>query len=184
MTQSSTKTTPKPQTLRSLEALVLDCDGVLTNGDIVYDDQGRRLLSFNARDGLGLGMLCRRLKVAVLSRRPTDIAELRHRSMGLAAFVGSCANKGQGLKDLCETLQVDPSRTAFMGRRPRRSVCLCGVRPAHCRRRCGARSLRRAATWITRDFRGRGAVREVCESILERGANGEDMVRGFTHGEL
>ena len=50
---------------------MLDCDGVLTNGEITYDDRGNRTLSFYARDGLGLAVLCRSgVKAAVLLGMP------------------------------------------------------------------------------------------------------------------
>ena len=45
---------PTAARLKGIRALLLDCDGVLTTGDIVYDSEGRRILSFYARDGFGL----------------------------------------------------------------------------------------------------------------------------------
>ena len=55
-----TKPAPSTNTLTSIEGIIFDCDGVLTPGDLYYNESGERWLRFNARDGLGLAAFCKK----------------------------------------------------------------------------------------------------------------------------
>lgn len=152
--------------LANIEALFLDCDGVLTNGEITYDENGLRSLSFYSRDGLGLAVLARAgVHIAVVSGRPTDVAEQRHRELGVSHFIGSCHDKAAAVRDLCSELDVDPSACAFVGDD---IVDLAGFAAAGIGIAVAdaAPEVREAADWVTSAPGGRGAVREVCEAIL------------------
>ena len=75
---------PTNDILSKVELIVLDCDGVLTDRGLLYDDTGKRLLRFDARDGFGLALFTRHSgkKAAILSGRPTDIAHHRFAELG------------------------------------------------------------------------------------------------------
>jgi 3-deoxy-D-manno-octulosonate 8-phosphate phosphatase (KDO 8-P phosphatase) len=162
------KGAPSAARLKQVAALIVDCDGVLTNGDLVYDDQGRRTLSFYVRDGLGLALLCKvaKMPVAVLSGRPVDVVEHRHREVGIAQFVGNCRDKAAGVRELCEKLGVSPAHAAFIGDD---LPDLPGMRASGLAIAVGdaAPEAKAVAHWVTRAPGGRGAVREVCEAILK-----------------
>jgi len=165
--QSSSPAVPDAERLRSIEVLILDCDGVLTNGEITYDQKGNRTLGFYARDGMGLAMLCRAgVRAAVVSGRPTDIAELRHAQLGVGPFLGSVADKAKGVAQVCEELGVEPSACAFMGDDipDIRGMVACGMAIAVAD---ASPEIIEIADWVTRAPGGRGAVREVCEAILK-----------------
>lgn len=139
---------------------------MLTPGDLLYDETGRRLLRFNGRDGLGLALLCRtEVKVAILSGRPTDIAEARHRELGVRYFVSNAPDKHKAVLSLCHTMDIPPDRCAFMGDDlpDLGGFRACGLGIAV---KDAALELKRAADWVTRQHGGKGAVREVCEAIL------------------
>lgn len=159
-----------------IRALILDCDGVLTSGEIFYSETGERSLAFFARDGLGLAILCRSgVRCAVLSGRPTDIAEIRHKELGLEAFVGRCLDKAKGIRDLAETLQIPLEKMAFVGDdladlAPIKLVGL-GIAVAD-----ADADLKTAADYICSKDGGRGAVREVCENILRAKGVWADLV--------
>lgn len=164
------------QSLSSIKALVLDCDGVLTSGDILYDAQGRRLLSFFARDGLGLALLCRAgIEVGVLSGRPTDIAQQRHEELGVRHFIGRCHHKGEGLVEMSKTMGVSPEQCAFLGDdlADLSAFARCGVAIAV---QDAAPEVLSAADWVTQAPGGRGAVREVCEAILKAQGHWEQLL--------
>lgn len=168
--------------LEGIEALILDCDGVLTPGDLIYDQHGIRSLRFNARDGLGLAVLCRSgVRVAVLSGRPVDIAEQRFRELGVGPFLGKCRDKARGVQQLCESLQVDPSHCAFMGDDlpdlPGFAAAGLGIAVAD-----AVDELREDADWITRAAGGRGAVREVCEALLKAHGHWDALVAKLRGG--
>lgn len=161
------KSVPNASLLANIQALVLDCDGVLTPGDLFYDENGRRLLRFHARDGSALAMMCRSgMPVAVLSGRPVDIAEKRCRELGINEFRGSCRDKAKGLRELCADLNVDPAHTAFVGDDlpdiPAMLTAGLAIAVGD-----AAPEVKHVAHWVTEKHGGLGAVREVCEEILK-----------------
>jgi 3-deoxy-D-manno-octulosonate 8-phosphate phosphatase (KDO 8-P phosphatase) len=165
------KLCPPAATLSQLQAIILDCDGVLTPGDLFYALDGGRLLRFSARDGFGLAMLCRTVvAVGVLSGRPVDIAQARLQELGVRSFVGQVRDKALGLQQMCAELGVEPQHTAFVGDDlpDLAAFSVAGLRIAV---GDAAPEVQAAAHWITQAVGGRGAVREVCEAILKaRGA--------------
>ncbi len=168
--------------LAALEALILDCDGVLTAGDLIYDQNGLRLLRFNARDGFGLAALCRSgFPVAVLSGRPVDVAEQRLRELGVGPFVGRCHDKQQGVRAICDTLKIDPARCAFVGDDlpDLPAFAAVGLRIAVAD---AAEELRAAADWVTTRPGGQGAVREICAAILQARGRWDEMLRRLIAG--
>ena len=168
MTPSTiTGNVPSTHRLASLRALVFDCDGVLTPGDLYYDDTGRRLLRFNSKDGFALALLCRSgLSVGVLSGRPTDIAERRLRELGVRAFAGQCRDKAGGLTRMCEAFDVPLQDCAFVGDDlpdlPAFDVAGLSIAVAD-----AAPEVLDHAHWTTKKPGGHGAVREICEAILK-----------------
>lgn len=162
--------------LARLRLLVLDCDGVLTDGSITYDQDGRRSLTFYSRDGAGLALLCRSgLEVGILSGRPADIAELRHRELGVKHFIGRCRDKGQGVRELARAVGVSCDEAAFVGDDvvdlPGMRACGVGIAVAD-----ACPPVIAAADWVTAAPGGRGAVREVCEAILTARGQWDDIL--------
>ena len=162
------KPPPSQDVLTSLEGIIFDCDGVLTTGDLFYSEQGTRWLRFNARDGLGLAVFCKRfhLKAGILSGRPTDIAEQRFGELGLSSFMGNSRNKYEDVLKMCSEIGISPQRTAFIGDdipdlEAFRAVGLKVAVNDACE------ELQEAADWILTTRGGHGVAREVCETILK-----------------
>ncbi len=169
----------RPERLRGLEALVLDCDGVLTKGELIYDDAGRRLLSFDVRDGAGIAMLAKAsFPMAVLSGRPADVAERRHRELGIRYFVSDCRDKGQGLIDICKVMNVAPDSCAFVGDDlpDLAAFRVAGLKIAVAD---AAAEVIEHADWVTERRGGAGAVREVCEVILKARGTWAQLVEHY-----
>jgi 3-deoxy-D-manno-octulosonate 8-phosphate phosphatase (KDO 8-P phosphatase) len=158
---------PEPDRLRQLQGLILDCDGVLSDGGLFYDEAGRPILRFCARDGFVLSLLCRAgLKIGVLSGRPAGVAEARHAQLGMAPFVGSCRDKAAGFLQICQGWGVGPEQVALMGDD---LPDLAGFRVAGLRIGVAdaAPEVLGAADWVTSAHGGHGAVREVGEAIAK-----------------
>jgi len=158
---------PSDAILRGLQGLFLDCDGVLTDGRLPYSEEGRRTLNFHARDGFGLAMLARtEVKIAVISGRGADIAEKRHRELGVEHFIGRSHNKFKAVGELCDELAIDPRRVAFVGDDlpDLRAFAACGLKIAVAD---AAPEVVEAADWLLQTPGGGGAVREVCETLLK-----------------
>ena len=100
----------------SLKAIICDCDGVLTPGDLLYDATGNRLLRFHVRDGLGIAMLANiDIRIAILSGRSLDIARKHFSLLGVQLFTDCCTNKKEGFEELCRQLNLSPQECAYIG---------------------------------------------------------------------
>ena len=155
------------QKLASIRALILDCDGVLTDGRLYYSARGSEMLTFHSKDGWGLAELSKRgFPIAVLSGRSTDIAEARMRQLGVSHFVGSCHDKAAGFLALCRILKQSPEHVAYIGDDIPDLPAFqhAGLRIAVAD---AAQAVRDVAEWVTQARGGAGAVREVIDALLE-----------------
>ena len=159
---------PTNDILSKVELIVLDCDGVLTDRGLLYDDTGKRLLRFDARDGFGLALFTRHSgkKAAILSGRPTDIAHHRFAELGLHPIKGRSRDKAKDVLSICAELEVSPERTAFVGDDlpdlPAMAKVGLAISVAD-----AAPEVRAVTHWHLEAKGGHGAIREVCETILK-----------------
>lgn len=153
--------------LAHLEALFFDCDGVLTPGDLIYDDTGRRLLRFHARDGIGLILLRNAgIRTAVISGRNTDIARHRFFELGVHHFQGQCRHKDQALRTLAAELNIEPEKIAFVGDDlpDLAAFAAAGLAIAVAD---AAEEVKAQADLVLTSQGGYGAIREIAEAILK-----------------
>jgi 3-deoxy-D-manno-octulosonate 8-phosphate phosphatase (KDO 8-P phosphatase) len=150
----------------AIRLLVLDVDGVLTDGRLYFGARGEALKAFHVRDGVGLKQLQRAgLIVAVISGRRSHMVAARCRELGVAHVLQGVADKLAALGRLCARLKLTPAACACVGDDlpdvplMRAAALSFAVADAH-------RSARRAADVVTRLPGGRGAVREVCDHLL------------------
>ncbi|MBI5521856.1 MAG: HAD hydrolase family protein [Desulfarculus sp.] len=153
-----------------IKLLVLDVDGVLTDGRVVYDDQGREIKFFDVRDGHGLKLLQRGgVEVAWLSGRGSEANRVRAKELGVERLIEKCLVKLPALRELMASCQVMPEQVAYMGDDlidlPAMAAVGLALAPADAQPQARA-----VAHWVCRAPGGRGAVREACELILR--ANG------------
>lgn len=155
-----------------VRVLVLDVDGVLTDGRLYYGARGEALKVFHVRDGAGLKQLALAgITVAVISGRRSSMTRRRCRELGIRHLMQGVEDKATALKRLCARLGVAPTECACIGDDTpdiplMRLVGLAfAVADAHA-------EARQAAHLITTLPGGRGAVREVCDHLLaaRRGA--------------
>jgi 3-deoxy-D-manno-octulosonate 8-phosphate phosphatase (KDO 8-P phosphatase) len=157
--------------LRQLRLLVLDVDGVLTDGGLWTTESGEVIKRFDVRDGLGIRLLQRAgLEVALLSGGKSGATEQRARYLGIAHVLTGVKDKPAALADLQHLLGVKPTQSAFVGDdlndlavRPVVDLLIC---PAD-----AVEPLRRQADWVLDRRGGDGAVRRLAEAILR--ARGE-----------
>ena len=167
---------PNADVLRTIQAVLFDCDWVLTPGDLPYDANGVRTLRFHARDGLGIALLERHnIKTGIISGRPTDLAELRHRELGMSVFIGSCRAKHGGVLQACESLGVKAEHCAFVGDDipdlAAFSAVGLGIAVAD-----AADEVHEAADWVLASAGGHGAAREVAEHLLKAQGHWQNLI--------
>jgi 3-deoxy-D-manno-octulosonate 8-phosphate phosphatase (KDO 8-P phosphatase) len=150
----------------AIRLLVLDVDGVLTDGRLYFGPRGEALKAFHVRDGVGLRQLQRAgLEIAVISGRRSPMVAARCRELGVRHVVQGVGDKLAALTRLCVRLKLTPAACACVGDDlpdvpvMRVAALSFAVADAH-------RAARRAADVVTRLPGGRGAVREVCDHLL------------------
>lgn len=142
-----------------------DVDGTLTDGSLVFDNEGRELKTFHVHDGQGLVLLRKvGIAVALITARKGGIVERRAADLGVEAHV-HVADKREQVQTLCDTLGIGLDEVAFMGDDladvgAMRAVGFA-VAPADAHACAGD-----SAHWRTRASGGRGAGRELCDLIL------------------
>ena len=159
---------PSSEALKAIALIVLDCDGVLTDRGLLYDENGTRLLRFDARDGFGLALFTRHSgkKAAILSGRPTDIAHHRFAELGLNPIRGRSRDKAKDVLEICTELNVEPRNTAFVGDDlpdlPAMAQVGIAIAVAD-----AAPEVKAITDWQLESTGGHGAILEVCETILK-----------------
>ena len=151
---------------RRIRLLVLDVDGVLTDGRLYISAAGEELKVFHVRDGSGLVAIQRAgVTVAIISGRDSAAVTRRAGELGIGHVRQGVSDKGAELDRLLAELDVTAEETACVGDDTpdapmlRRAGLAIGVADAH-------PALLAAAHWVTRSNGGHGAVREVCDLLL------------------
>ncbi len=153
--------------LREIKLLLLDVDGVLTDGSIIYSDKGGEIKRFDVRDGHGIKLLMRGgVNVGIITARESRVVALRARDLGIELLYQGRKDKLACFLDILESTGVKPSETAFVGddlvdipilKRVGFSASVPG----------GVAEVRERVDYVTAAPGGRGAVREICEMMLK-----------------
>jgi len=102
--------------LTNIKLLILDCDGVLTDGKIFYDDNKRETKAFDAKDGLGIKMLdFTKIMIAVITGRNSTILARRCRDLKIKYLFQGIKNKRKKVSELLEDLNLEWGNVAYMG---------------------------------------------------------------------
>jgi len=152
--------------LARIQLLILDVDGVLTDGRLYFAARGETLKVFHVRDGHGIKLLLAAgVAVAAFSGRRSGAVAARMRELGVPHVVQACGDKVAALHRLTGRLGLDPLDCACIcDDTPdlplMSSVGLAGaVADAH-------PVVLSAAHWVARSNGGHGAVRELCDAVL------------------
>ncbi|MFO0810999.1 MAG: HAD hydrolase family protein [Gemmataceae bacterium] len=152
---------------RNIDLLVLDVDGVLTDGTITYTADGVEVKSFHVRDGSGLVFWQRLGKdVAIVTGRKSRAVAVRAQELGIARVRQGAGDKLAVFRELLTETGIMPERIAAVGDDlpdlPVLAQCGLAIAVAD-----ACPEVRAAAHWVTAAPGGRGAVREVIERILD-----------------
>lgn len=162
-----------------VQLLLLDCDGVLTDGRITPVPGGEELKSFHTRDGHGLVLLHRAgLRSGIISGRTSRLVEMRAADLGISYVRQGILNKLEAFEGLLAEAGVGPERAAFVGDDvvdiPLMRRCGLGVAVAD-----ATHDTRAAAHYVTSLPGGFGAVREVCELLLKAQGRWDELMKGY-----
>lgn len=165
--------------LARVQLLLLDVDGVLTDGGITWNNQGIESKTFNIRDGLGIKLWQRAGgRIGIVTGRSSHVVQLRADELGIGLVRQGVADKLETVETILSETGCSWEQTAFMGDDlPDLAVvtrCGVGITVAD-----AAAEVQAAAALVTRLPGGRGAVREAIERLLEARGGWEPIVARF-----
>ena len=152
---------------KNIRLLLLDVDGVLTNGQITFTDDGRELKSFHSKDGVGLKLLQHMgIKAGIVTARTSPIVARRCKELGIDLIFEGIHVKAEVLPKVIERTGLQPAEIAYMGDDLidvglMKKVAL-GIAPADAHETVLA-----YADIITSANGGQACVREACDMILK-----------------
>lgn len=149
----------------AVKLLILDVDGVLTNGELFFFEGGE-YKAFHARDGLGIALLVRAgIELAIISGNQSEAVERRFKKFGIQHVYQGVTDKAVVYHSIKETLNITDSEVAYMGDDlidlPVMSQVALPTAVAD-----ADDFVKQHALWISQYNGGQGAVRELCELIL------------------
>jgi len=164
------------QRASKIRLLILDVDGVLTNGFLYYGPKDELFKVFHVRDGHGIKMAqLGGVEVAFLSGRRSDAAFLRAKELGVTRYFEGLRDKVPALEELCRSLNLSLEEVAAVGdelvdlplfHRVGLAVAVADAVP----------EVKAAAHWVTQNPGGQGAVREVTDLILKAAGAWEKLL--------
>jgi len=157
---------PSDEILAAIRLLVLDVDGVMTDGRLHYDAQGREAKVFHVHDGHGIKQVMRTgIEVAVISGRHSKAVETRMTELGIEHVRLGQENKREAFGEITAQLGIAAEFVACVGDDepdlPIMQAAGLGVAVADAQP-----VVRERADWCTTRGGGRGAVREVCDLLI------------------
>jgi 3-deoxy-D-manno-octulosonate 8-phosphate phosphatase (KDO 8-P phosphatase) len=165
--------------LKGIKLLLLDVDGVLTDGGILYNDNGTEIKAFNVKDGLGIKLLMEAgIHLAIITGRRSNAVINRCKELGIDLIYDGVADKADALNRILERTGFSAEEVACVGddlpdlALMRRAGLSIAVADAHV-------ALRENADMITSAKGGHGAVRETCEAILKAKGLWESILERF-----
>jgi len=170
--------------LRRIRLLVLDVDGVLTDGYIIYHDDGHETKTFDVKDGFGIRLLkMAGIEVCIATGRMSGALQHRCKNLGIELIFDGLRHKAAILDELIEKTGIPPDQMAFVSddlldlSLMSRVAMAVAVADAQ-------KEVLQAADAVTRSKGGRGAVREVCEAILQAQEKWEPLIERIKTGDL
>lgn len=151
---------------KGVRLLILDVDGVLTDGSIILDNNGNEYKAFHVRDGHGIKMLQNAgVKIAIITGRYSKVVERRARELGITEVFQKCLQKKSVYSRLLTKYGITQAEVAYVGDDIVDVPILASVgMPVAVAD--ADEATKKFALLVTRNRGGRGAVREVTDFIL------------------
>lgn len=168
--------------LRRVRLLALDVDGVLTDGRLYFQADGIEIKAFHTQDGHGLKLLKRAgLQVAIITGRDSPMVSQRAAALGISHVYQGCEDKLATLRSLCQRLNLDIEQAAYCGDDLPDLAAIkragIGITVPNAPSYMGAH-----ADWVTERQGGHGAVREICDTLLDAQGHWGAVVDTYLHG--
>ncbi len=153
--------------LKKIRLVVLDIDGVMTDGSIFINNEGEAFKRFNVKDGLGIKFLQDAgIQVAICTGRCSKIVQERAKELGITLVMQGEKDKREGFARICEQAGCTPEEAAYMGD-DYPDLCLFPLVGFSAAPKDASALVLKKVDWVSAHEGGRGAVRELAELILQ-----------------
>ena len=160
---------------KKIKAVIFDVDGVLTDGSLTFDEDGKEYKTFNAKDGQGIVMLTKTgFVTAIITARQNGTVRHRFNNLGMTKLVEGCKNKIAALKELMQEFNLEYEEIAYMGD-DLPDICVLKKVGLPCAPADAVSEVLNHAKFISSKNGGRGAVREMCDFILKNTGKYEEI---------
>lgn len=173
---------PLVDRLRQVRLLAMDVDGVLTDGRLYFQADGIEIKAFHTLDGHGIKLVQRAgIVVALITGRDSPMVSQRAAALGIKHVFQGAEKKLVVLRELCARLGLELEQVAYCGddmpdvaaiRRAGVGISVPGA-PAY---------IRDQADWVTGAVGGHGAVREICDTLLQAQGHWDAVLDTYLHG--
>ncbi|MGB1008748.1 MAG: 3-deoxy-manno-octulosonate-8-phosphatase KdsC [Thiolinea sp.] len=164
-----------------IKLVIFDVDGVLTDGSLFYDNQGQEYKAFNSRDGHGIRMLQDGgIKMAILTGRKSELVMHRAQNLGIdpELIYQGYRDKRPAFAELCTKTGIQHNEIAYVGddvidlpvmSKVGLAIAVADAHPF----------VKQHAHWVTGTPGGKGAAREVCETLLDAQGKLQSMLETY-----
>jgi 3-deoxy-D-manno-octulosonate 8-phosphate phosphatase (KDO 8-P phosphatase) len=167
---------------KNIKLLILDVDGVLTDGHIIFGRDGELMKNFHSQDGLGIAAAHRAgLKTAIITGRESQIVHLRSSELKIVDVYQGSMNKIEALAALIAKYNLELEEIAYVGDDLIDLPVMVQV-GLSCAVANAVAEVKKHAHLVTDHYGGHGAVREVVEFILKSQGKWDDIVNAYIQG--
>jgi 3-deoxy-D-manno-octulosonate 8-phosphate phosphatase (KDO 8-P phosphatase) len=173
------KVNKPPVNWNDIKLIIFDCDGVLTDGKIIYDNDSIEIKNFNAHDGMGFGLLHRAgIIPAIITGRSSKALSQRCKDVNIKHLYQGIAKKLAQAQKLIDKLHLEWQQVAYMGddwndiptmQKAAFSIAPCDALP----------EIINLADFVTQRKAGDGAVRECIDYILYQKGIYEEVIQQY-----
>ena len=163
----------------NIKWIILDVDGVLTDGKLIYTSGGEEIKAFTARDGLGLAAAHKAgISLGIITARTSPMVERRAKELKFDALLMGHANKTEALRSLCASHNIELEHIAYMGDdlNDLGALSLVGLPMAP---QDAAAEVKKLAQFVSNHNGGSGAVRDAVEYILKSQNMWDSVVKDY-----
>ena len=168
-----------PPAFSDIELILSDVDGVLSDGGIIFNNQGIEMKKFHIRDGLGIKLWQRAgYQFGILTARTSQIVKLRAAELGINIVRQGFEDKLPAAIQIIEQLKLQPSQVCYIGDDLTDIAVIrhVGLGAAVSN---AVEEVRQVADYLTTSAGGMGAVRELIEMLLKEKGRWQDLVRHY-----
>lgn len=165
--------------MKRIKLLILDADGVMTDGSIIYTDEGSEVKVFNVRDGHGIKLLMRAgIGVAIITARESKVMVHRAKNLGITDLYQGRIDKATAFDEILKEKVLNPIQVAYIGddiidlpvlRRVGFSAAVADA----------VDDVKDRVDYVTAACGGKGAIREVAELILKSQGRWEEIMKRY-----